>query len=173
MADNVEIQGLEFEITTNTEKAEKNLDKLTSTLERLKKALSGVDATPVTSAVENIGKAVNKVDDSKLTKLKSTLSKIGSAAQSVKAKVGDIGTVPISSGIGAETVSELTEVSGQVGILTREFDRLKSSLSGLKGLAGTVGEKLGNIGKGLVGKITNLGKQFQRAIFYSLLYNAA
>ena len=173
MADNEEIQGLEFEITTNTEKAEKNLDKLTSTLERLKKALSGVDATPVTSAVENIGKAVNKVDDSKLTKLKSTLSKIGSAAQSVKAKVGDIGTVPISSGIGAETVSELTEVSGQVGILTREFDRLKSSLSGLKGLAGTVGEKLGNIGKGLVGKITNLGKQFQRAIFYSLLYNAA
>ena len=173
MADNVKIQGLEFEITTNTEKAEKNLDKLTSTLERLKKALSGVDATPVTSAVENIGKAVNKVDDSKLTKLKSTLSKIGSAAQSVKAKVGDIGTVPISSGIGAETVSELTEVSGQVGILTREFDRLKSSLSGLKGLAGTVGEKLGNIGKGLVGKITNLGKQFQRAIFYSLLYNAA
>ena len=91
----------------------------------------------------------------------------------MKAKVGDIGTVPISSGIGAETVSELTEVSGQVGILTREFDRLKSSLSGLKGLAGTVGEKLGNIGKGLVGKITNLGKQFQRAIFYSLLYNAA
>lgn len=86
MADNVEIQGLEFEITTNTEKAEKNLDKLTSTLERLKKALSGVDATPVTSAVENIGKAVNKVDDSKLTKLKSTLSKVGSAAQSVKAK---------------------------------------------------------------------------------------
>lgn len=173
MADNVEIQGLEFEITTNTEKAEKNLDKLTSTLERLKKALSGVDATPVTSAVEDIGKAVNKVDDSKLTKLKSTLSKIGSAAQSVKAKVGDIGTVPVSSGIGAETVSELTEVSGRVGILTREFDRLKSSLSGLKGLAGTVGEKLGNIGKGLVGKITNLGKQFQRAIFYSLLYNAA
>nr|DAN36816.1 MAG TPA: minor tail protein [Caudoviricetes sp.] len=173
MADNVEIQGLEFEITTNTEKAEKNLDKLTSTLERLKKALSGVDATPVASAVENIGKAVNKVDDSKLTKLKSTLSKVGSAAQSVKAKVGDIGTVPISSGIGAETVSELTEVSGNVGILTREFDRLKSSLSGLKSVAGTVGEKLGNIGKGLVGKITNLGKQFQRAIFYSLLYNAA
>ncbi len=173
MADNVEIQGLEFEITANTEKAEKNLDKLTSTLERLKKALSGVDATPVTAAVENIGKAVNKVDDSKLTKLKSTLSKVGSAAQSAKAKVGDIGTVPVSSGIGAEAVSDLTEVSGRVGILTREFDRLKSSLSGLKGIAGTVGEKLGGIGKGLVSKITNLGKQFQRAIFYSLLYNAA
>lgn len=173
MADNVEIQGLEFEITANTEKAEKNLDKLTSTLERLKKALSGVDATPVTSAVENISKAVNKVDDSKLAKLKSTLSKVGSAAQSVKAKVRDIGTVPVSSGIGAEAVSDLTEVSGRVGILTREFDRLKSSLSGLKGIAGTVGEKLGGIGRGLVGKITNLGKQFQRAIFYSLLYNAA
>ena len=173
MADNVEIQGLEFEIIANTEKAEKNLDKLTSTLERLKKALSGVDATPVTSAVKNIGKAVNKVDDSKLTKLKSTLSKVGSAAQSVKAKVGDIGTVPISSGIGAETVSELTEVSGRVGILTREFDRLKSSLSGLKSVASTVSGKLGNIGKGLVNKITALGKQFKRAIFYSLIIKNA
>ena len=173
MADNVEIQGLECEITVNTEKAEKNLDKLTSTLERLKKALSGVDATPVTSAVENIGKAVNKVDDSKLTKLKSTLSKVGSAAQSVKAKVGDIGTVPISSGIGAETVSELTEVSGRVGILTREFDRLKFSLSGLKSVASTVSGKLGNIGKGLVNKITALGKQFKRAIFYSLILTVA
>ena len=106
MADNVEIQGLEFEITCNSEKAEKNLDKLTNTLERLKKALSGVDATPVTSAVENIDKAVNKVDDSKLSKLKNTLSKVGSAAQSVKAKVGDIGTVPVSGGIGAGTASK-------------------------------------------------------------------
>lgn len=173
MADNVEIQGLEFEITCNSEKAEKNLDKLTNTLERLKKALSGVDATPVTSAVENIDKAVNKVDDSKLSKLRNTLSKVGSAAQSVKAKVGDIGTVPVSGGIGAEAVSELTEVSGRVGILTREFNRLKLSLSGLKNVADTIGGKLSDIGKGLVNKITSLGKQFKRAIFYSLLYNAA
>lgn len=70
-------------------------------------------------------------------------------------------------------MSELTEVSGHVGILTREFDRLKSSLSGLKSVAGTVSGKLGNIGKGLVNKITALGKQFKRAIFYSLIYNAA
>ena len=167
------MEGLSFEITCETEKAEKNLGKLTNTLERLKKALSGVDGSHTIDTIKDINTAINGVDNSKLTKLKSTLSEVGSAAQSVKAKVGDIGTVPVSSGIGAETVSELTEVSGRVGILTREFDRLKSSLSGLKSVAGTVSGKLGNIGKGLVNKITALGKQFKRAIFYSLIYNAA
>ena len=167
------MEGLSFEITCETEKAEKNLGKLTNTLERLKKALSGVDGSHTIDTIKDINTAINGVDNSKLTKLKSTLSEVGSAAQSVKAKVGDIGTVPVSSGIGAETVSELTEVSGHVGILTREFDRLKSSLSGLKSVAGTVSGKLGNIGKGLVNKITALGKQFKRAIFYSLIYNAA
>ena len=173
MADNVEIQGLEFQLVCNSEKAVEGVKALTNTLERLKKVLSGVDGSHTIDTIKDINTAINGVDDSKLTKLKSTLSKIGSAAQSVKAKVGDIGTVPISSGIGAETVSELTEVSGRVGILTREFDRLKSSLSGLKSVAGTVSGKLGNIGKGLVNKITVLGKQFKRAIFYSLIYNAA
>lgn len=173
MADNVEIQGLEFQLVCNSEKAVEGVKALTNTLERLKKVLSGVDGSHTIDTIKDINTAINGVDDSKLTKLKSTLSKIGSAAQSVKAKVGDIGTVPISSGIGAETVSELTEVSGRVGILTREFDRLKSSLSGLKSVAGTVSGKLGNIGKGLVNKITALGKQFKRAIFYSLIYNAA
>lgn len=173
MADNVEIQGLEFQLVCNSEKAVEGVKALTNTLERLKKVLSGVDGSHTIDTIKDINTAINGVDDSKLTKLKSTLSKVGSAAQSVKAKVGDIGTVPISSGIGAETVSELTEVSGRVGILTREFDRLKSSLSGLKSVAGTVSGKLGNIGKGLVNKITALGKQFKRAIFYSLIYNAA
>lgn len=173
MADNVEIQGLEFEIVCNSEKAVDGLNALMNTLERFKKALSSVDGSRTIDTIKDINTAINGVDDSKLTKLKSTLSKVGSAAQSVKVKIGDIATVPVSSVIGAETVSNLTEVSGRVSILTREFDRLKSSLSGLKSIAGTVGEKLGNIGKGLINKITSLGKQFKRAIFYSLIYNAA
>lgn len=174
MADNIEMQGLEFEIVANTEKAEKGLNKLTNTLERLKKALSGVDASDTTAAIKDIDKALNGVDDSKLSKLKSTLSKVGSAAQSVKDKISGIGTIPISDGgIGAESVSELTEVSGRVGILTRAFDRLKSSLPELKGAVGKVGNALNNFGKGIVSKVTGLAKQFKRAVFYSLLYNAA
>lgn len=174
MADNIEIQGLEFEIVANTEKAEKALNKLTNTLERLKKALSGVDASDTTAAIKDIGKSLKGVDNSKLSKLKNTLSKVGSAAQSVKDKISGIGTVPISDGgIGAESVSELTEVSGRVGILTRAFDRLKSSLPKLKGVVGKVGNALNNFGKGIVSKATGLAKQFKRAVFYSLLYNAA
>lgn len=174
MADNIEMQGLEFEIVANTEKAEKGLNKLTNTLERLKKALSGVDASDTTAAIKDIDKALNGVDDSKISKLKNTLSKVGSAAQSVKDKISGIGTIPISDGgIGAESVSELTEVSGRVGILTRAFDRLKSSLPELKGAVGKVGNALNNFGKGIVSKVTRLAKQFKRAVFYSLLYNAA
>ena len=171
MADNVEIQGLEFEIVCNSEKAVDGLNVLMNTLERFKKALSSVDGSRTIDTIKDISAAINGVDDSKLTKLKSTLSKVGSAAQSVKAKVGDIGTVPVSSGIGAETVSNLTEVSGRVSILTREFDRLKSSLSGLKGIAGKVGDKLSEIGKGVTNKLKGLAKAFSRAIFYSVMYN--
>ena len=171
MADNVEIQGLEFEIVYNSEKAVDGLNALMNTLERFKKALSSVDGSRTIDTIKDINTAINGVDDSKLTKLKSTLSKVGSAAQSVKAKVGDIAAVPVSSGIGAETVSNLTEVSGRVSILTREFDRLKSSLSGLKGIAGTVGEKLSEIGKGVTNKLKGLAKAFSRAIFYSVMYN--
>lgn len=174
MADNIEMQGLEFEIVANTEKAEKGLNKLINTLERLKKALSGVDASDTTAAIKDIDKALNGVDDSKMSKLKNTLSKVGSAAQSVKDKISGLGTIPISDGgIGAESVSELTEVSGRVGILTRAFDRLKSSLPELKGAVGKVGNALNNFGKGIVSKVTGLAKQFKRAVFYSLLYNAA
>ena len=109
-----------------------------------------------------------------MSKLKNTLSKVGSAAQSVKDKISGLGTIPISDGgIGAESVSELTEVSGRVGILTRAFDRLKSSLPELKGAVGKVGNALNNFGKGIVSKVTGLAKQFKRAVFYSLLYNAA
>ena len=85
MADNVEIQGLEFQIVCNSEKAVEGVKALTNTLERLKKVLSGVDGSHTIDTIKDINTAINGVDDSKLTKLKSTLSKIGSAAQSVKA----------------------------------------------------------------------------------------
>ena len=49
VADNIEMQGLKFEIVANTEKTEKGLNKLTNNLERLKKALSGVDASDTTA----------------------------------------------------------------------------------------------------------------------------
>ena len=52
--DNIEIQGLEFEIVENSEKAAGGLDKLTESVNRLKKALSGFDASPVVSGLKGI-----------------------------------------------------------------------------------------------------------------------
>ena len=53
--DNVKIQGLEFEIVAHCDETEKKLGNLTQTLERLKKAVSGFDASPVTSAIKDTG----------------------------------------------------------------------------------------------------------------------
>ena len=73
MADNVEIQGLEFQLVCNSEKAVEGVKALTNTLERLKKVLSGVDGSHTIDTIKDINTAINGVDDSKLTKLKSTL----------------------------------------------------------------------------------------------------
>ena len=47
MADNVEIQGLEFQIQEDSAEAVKGLDALTSTLERLKTATIGIAETMI------------------------------------------------------------------------------------------------------------------------------
>ena len=52
--DNVEIQGLEFQIVSNTDEAAKKVDGLTESLGRLKKALSGFNASPVTDTLHDI-----------------------------------------------------------------------------------------------------------------------
>ena len=89
--DNVEIQGLEFEIVSNTDKATKKVDGLTESLGRLKKALSGFNASPVTDTLHDIQKQADKVDDQKLSKLKETLSRVSAAAKKATSSFEGLG----------------------------------------------------------------------------------
>ena len=169
---NVEIQGLEFEVVAHTDEAEKKLGNLTKTLKRLKKAVSGFDASPVTSAVKDIGDAAQNVDNSKLAKLKSTLSKVGSAVKNLKGKLGEFSSSPIRVDVAsADSISDLTAVSNRVNNLTHNVDRLRASLSGLKGLPGKIGKSLGGLFSIIPKKFGSMFRIIGRGIMYSLMYN--
>lgn len=172
--ENVEMEGLEFEIVADTEKATAGLEKLTKTLERLKQTLGGLSGNPVTAAIKDISKATDAIDDSKLSKLRETLSKTAKSAQTMKEKLKGLSTSPVQESVlNAETVPELTKVSGRVNMLTQGFDRLKSSLSNLEPIGSKVSEIFGNAFKSITGKFKKLFQSFRRAVFYSVLYNAA
>lgn len=170
--DNVKIQGLEFEIVAHCDETEKKLGNLTQTLERLKKAVSGFDASPVTSAIKDTGDAAQNIGNSKLAKLKSTLSKVGSAVKNLKGKVGDFASSPIRVDVAsADSISGLTAVSDRVSNLTHNVDRLKAALSGLKGLPGKIGKSLGGLFSIIPRKFGNMVQIIGRGIMYSLMYN--
>lgn len=133
MADNVEIQGLEFQIVSSSDEATKKIDGLTASLGRLKKALSGFNASPVTDAIGGIAKQLDKVDDSKLSKLKDTLGGISSTAKKATTSLEGLGKAPGSVDvISDDAISDLTAVTGRVNNITKACDQLKESLIGVK-----------------------------------------
>ena len=170
--DNVEIQGLEFKIVANTDEATKKVDGLTESLGRLRKALSGFNASPVTDTLHDTQEQADKVDDQKLSKLKETLSRVSAAAKKATSSFDGLGKSPVNVDIVSDgAISELSSVTGRVNEATRAFDRFKESLSGVKTISGKVGSKLKEIVSGFSTKLRNLTKTVGRAIMYSLMYN--
>ena len=170
--DNVEIQGLEFQIVSNTDEATKKVDGLTESLGRLKKALSGFNASPVTDTLHDIQKQADKVDDQKLSKLKETLIRVSAAAKKATSSFEGLGKSPVNVDIVSDgAISELSSVTGRVNEATRAFDRLKESLKGIKSISGKMPSNLKNLSTKLTEKLTNLGKTIGGAVKFSLLYN--
>ena len=170
--DNVEIQGLEFQIVSNTDEATKKVDGLTESLGRLKRALSGFNASPVTDTLHDIQEQADKVDDQKLSKLKETLSRVSAAAKKATSSFEGLGKSPVNVDIVSDgAISELSSVTGRVNEATRAFDRLKESLKGIKSISGKMPSNLKNLSTKLTEKLTNLGKTIGRAVKFSLLYN--
>ena len=170
--DNVEIQGLEFEIVSNTDKATKKVDGLTESLGRLKKALSGFNASPVTETLHDIQEQADKVDDQKLSKLKETLSRVSAAAKKATSSFEGFGKSPVNVDIVSEgAISELSSVTGRVNEATRAFDRLKESMKGIKSISEKIPSGLKSLSTKIAEKFSNLGKTIGRAVKFSLLYN--
>lgn len=170
--DNVEIQGLEFEIITRADEAAKKVDSLTESLGRLRKILVGFNTSPVTKAVSDVQKKINNVDDRKISSLKATLSQITTTAQKATASLEGIGKVTANvSPIGDGTISELSSVTGITGKATMAFDRLKASLQSVKMISGKMPPALKNFSTKFSEKLTKLGQTIGRAVQFSLLYN--
>lgn len=170
--DNVEIQGLEFEFVSNADEATKKVDGLTESLGRLKKALSGFNASSVVDTLHDIQEQANKVDDKKLSKLKETLSRVSAATKKVTSSFEGLGKSPVNVDIVSDgAISELSSVTGRVNETTRAFDRMKESLKGIKSISGKIPSNLKNLSTKHTEKLTNLSKTIGRAVMFSLLYN--
>ena len=127
MADNVEIQGIEFQIVNDSTAASEGLDKLAKSLANLKTALGGSctslsRAASSISQIKNALKNINSGDfESKLKRISSGLEMLGSKASSLK----------ISSSIG----NQLSAISIALDNLKwTDGDKLTALADGLRPL---------------------------------------
>lgn len=126
MAENVEIQGLEFQIVNDSAKAVEGLDSLIETLGRLKTATSG-GATALSKTAQSIReisnslKGLNSGDASqKITRLANALSTLS-----------QLGNVKISSSI----ANQLTAINTALaGLKWTDGDKLTALADGLRPL---------------------------------------
>ena len=127
MADNVEMQGIEFQIVNDSTAASEGLDKLAKSLANLKTALGGSctslsRAASSISQIKNALKNINSGDfESKLKRISSGLEMLGSKASSLK----------ISSSIG----NQLSAISIALDNLKwTDGDKLTALADGLRPL---------------------------------------
>lgn len=144
MADNVEIQGLEFQVVGDTDKATEGVDKLTKSLGKLKKALSGLNATPIKE------------------ELKTTFSKSNPMSK-VKTK-----TIQAQGQTG-ETISDLKAVTEKAKGYAQAAEQISATMrkaapigQKLHGVLSSVGAKLKEIPTNVLNRfkegVVNLGK---------------
>ena len=117
MADNVEIQGLEFVVEGETSKASEGLEKLTETLGKLKQATSkGLGLKGIINELKDLNEAV---DSSGLTAMGEAINKIGGASRrmsSVKEHLSAISQLDFSN---------LTKAADDVGRMGDAFKGAK------------------------------------------------
>ena len=125
MADNVEIQGLEFQIQEDSAQAVDGLEKLSATLERLKTATSGG-----VSGLNTTAKQLQKLNTA-LSGLSGSGEKLTSLANGLKA-LGEVGNVRVSSSIANQLTSLGTALNN---IKWTDGDKIVTLANGLKPLS--------------------------------------
>lgn len=127
MADNVELQGLEFQIVNDSAAAVKGMEALSTTLERLKKATSGG-----TSGLSRTATGISQISNA--------LKSFNSSEAGVKirelavglATLRDVGKVTISASI----ANQINAISGALnGVNTDTKDKLIGLADGLRPLS--------------------------------------
>lgn len=127
MADNVELQGLEFQIVNDSAAAVKGMEALSTTLDRLKKATSGG-----TSGLSRTAAGITKINDAlKSFNHTDAGQKIRELAVGL-ATIRDVGKVTISASI----ANQITAISSALsGVNTDTKDKLTGLADGLRPLS--------------------------------------
>lgn len=127
MADNVELQGLEFQIVNDSAAAVKGIEALSTTLDRLKKATSGG-----TSGLSRTAAGITKINDAlKSFNHTDAGQKIRELAVGL-ATIRDVGKVTISASI----ANQITAISSALsGVNTDTKDKLTGLADGLRPLS--------------------------------------
>lgn len=127
MADNVELQGLEFRIVNDSAAAVKGIEALSTTLDRLKKATSGG-----TSGLSRTAAGITKINDAlKSFNHTDAGQKIRELAVGL-ATIRDVGKVTISASI----ANQITAISSALsGVNTDTKDKLTGLADGLRPLS--------------------------------------
>lgn len=127
MADNVELQGLEFQIVNDSAAAVKGMEALSTTLDRLKKATSGG-----TSGLSRTAAGITKINDAlKSFNHTDAGQKIRELAVGLTT-IRDVGKVTISASI----ANQITAISSALsGVNTDTKDKLTGLADGLRPLS--------------------------------------
>ena len=131
-ADNVEMQGIEFQIVNDSKDASLGIRELASALRELKTAISGstTSLAKVASGISDIKKSVNGMNTGDFT---SKMNRISASLENLRAK------------------TEGLKISSTVGKQLEEINKATT------GLPDTPGDKLGNLAEGLK-PLSELGK---------------
>ena len=136
MAENVELQGLEFKISNDSASAESGLNRLKTALENLKTATQGG-----TTGLKNTAKGIAAISDA--VKGMDVSQKLSNLADSLS-KLNGIKDLKISSSIGNQLSAISTAVSS---VKFTDGDKLESLANGLRPLS--------ELGKSQMGSFIN------------------
>ena len=110
MADNVEIQGLEFQIEGNAEEAARGLKSLTSTLKKLQGITSkGLGLTAVANDVKQFNETVGQMDTTGIISMADAIRTIGSSSRMLATVRGHL------QAISDLNFSSLTQAASAIG----------------------------------------------------------
>ena len=127
MADNVEIQGLEFQIVNDSTQTEKGLEALRNTLGRLRTAC-GSTATGLSGTAKSVRELKNALQGLNSGDVQQKITRIAGALNTL----GQVSNVKISSSV----ANQLTAISGAIDNLKwTDGDKLTTLADGLRPLS--------------------------------------
>lgn len=127
MADNVEIQGLEFQIVNDSTQTEQGLEALRNTLSRLKTAC-GSTATGLSGTAKSVRELKNALQGLNSGDVQQKITRIAGALNTL----GQVSNVKISSSV----ANQLTAISGAIDSLKwTDGDKLTALADGLRPLS--------------------------------------